>query len=84
MELNLINDLWSELKIFVPQTDRDDCADALVSMLIDDDFEAEDIRSAMGHDIHIKRALSSYLQTDDFDDEDPEDEFEDDKYLDDD
>lgn len=78
MTLELFDDLWSELKTFVQHTDRDDCAESLVSLLIDSDFEAQDIFNQLGHDIHIKRALSSYLETND-DQEDEEDD-EDDEY----
>jgi hypothetical protein len=58
--------------------DRADAADSLVSVLIDNDYDAEQIRSAFKSDSDIKRALQSYLDDTEEDlDEEEEDEYDD-------
>jgi hypothetical protein len=73
----VINELWSELKRYINSVDRADAADTVVSVLIDNDSSAEDIRDAFRGDADIKRALVEYLDLDKQDDED-----EDENYLD--
>jgi hypothetical protein len=83
MSVELAYDLWSELKRYVGAVDRTDAADALVNLLIDHDYDADDIRSAFKGDSEVKRALEVYIDdlgTDDdeeIDDDDYEDEDED-------
>jgi hypothetical protein len=62
--------------------DRDEAAETLVSVLIDNDISADDIKDAFKGEADIKRALTSYLkdhldeeEDDDYDDED-DDEYE--------
>jgi hypothetical protein len=73
----VINELWSELKRYMNSVDRADAADTVVSVLIDNDYSAEDIRDAFRGDADIKRSLAEYLDSDKQDDED-----EDEHYLD--
>jgi hypothetical protein len=77
MAVDLANDLWQEIKRYVSVVDRHDAADAVVSLLIDNDFDAGQIKDAFKGDNDIKRALQSYLD-DTVDDEDLEEEDEDD------
>ena len=80
MSVELAYDLWSELKRYVGAVDRTDAADALVNLLIDHDYDADDIRSAFKGDSEVKRALEVYI--DDLDTDDDE-EIEDEDYDDD-
>jgi hypothetical protein len=73
----VINEIWSELKRYMNSVDRGDAADTVVSVLIDNDYSAEEIRDAFRGDTDIKRSLAEYLDSDKQDDED-----EDDNYLD--
>ena len=70
------NELWSELKRYVNTVDRAEAAVTVVSVLIDHDCDAEDIRDAFKGDSDIKRALTDYLDNDkDYvDDEDAEED----------
>lgn len=83
MSVELAYDLWSELKRYVGAVDRTDAADALVNLLIDHDYDADDIRSAFKGDSEVKRALEVYIDdlgTDDdeeIDDEDYDDDNDD-------
>ena len=76
MAVDLAHDLWQELKRYIGTTDREDAADTLVNVLIDNDYDAEQIRDTFKGDADIKRALQSYLddlEEEDFDEEDEDD-----------
>jgi len=81
MSVELASEIWSELKRYVNTVDRDEAAETLVSVLIDNDLAADEIRNAFKGDSDVKRALTSYLRDheDVEDDEDVEDEDEDDE-----
>ena len=57
------NELWSELKRYVNTVDRAEAAVTVVSVLIDHDCDAEDIRDAFKGDSDIKRALTDLTTT---------------------
>jgi hypothetical protein len=69
--------IWDELKRYINTVDRSEAAEALVNVLIDNDIDANDIRTAFAGDRDIKAALSSYADDDveelEQDDEDIED-----------
>jgi hypothetical protein len=73
MSAELSKEIWHELKRYVNPQDRDEAAETLVSVLIDNDVSADEIRDAFKGDPEVKRALTSYLK-DHADDED-EDEY---------
>jgi hypothetical protein len=75
MSLDVAYDLWTELRRFLSAPDRSEAADALVNVLIDNDYDAEGIRAAFKGDNDVKRALQTYL--DDTDEEELEDYDED-------
>ena len=62
MSVELANEIWSELKRYVNTVDRADAAETMVSVLIDNDVSADDIKLAFKSDAEIKRALTSYLK----------------------
>jgi hypothetical protein len=83
MAVNLANEVWQELKRYVNGMDRGEAAEALVSVLIDNDISAEEIKSAFKSDSEVKQALKQYLddhadeEEDDYDDDDYDDEDDD-------
>ena len=84
MSVELSKEIWDEIKRYVNVVDRDEAAETLVSVLIDNDANADEIKSIFKSDNEVKRALTSYLKDhedheDDEDDEDHEDD-EDDTY----
>jgi hypothetical protein len=85
MSVELSREIWDELKRYVNVVDRDEAAETLVTVLIDNDVGADEIKSTFKSDSEVKRALTSYLEDhgDEIDDED-EDDDEDDDYEDDD
>ena len=90
MKLALIAEVWYMMKESVIATDRDTVAENLVSILIDNDHSAAEIRSAFREDSDVISALKYHIDDaiefeeddevdyDDFD-EDIEDE-EDEEY----
>ena len=83
MSGELSKEIWDELKRYVNPQDRDEAAETLVSVLIDNDADADDIKTVFKSDSEVKRALASYLK-DHADEEEEEEEYEDDDYEDDD
>jgi hypothetical protein len=82
MTVELANEIWSELKRYVNTVDRDDAAETLVSVLIDNDVGPDEIKAVFKSDSDVKKALASYLS--DHDEPDDEEEVEDDDYNEDD
>ena len=72
MSSHIASEIWGELKRYINTVDREEAAEILVSILIDNDESAEDIKSVFKGDTDVKRALASYI--DDQEDEEIEDE----------
>ena len=69
----IASEIWGELKRFVNTVDRSEAAETVVQILMDNDSDVEDIRSAFKGDTDIKRALTDYLDNDkDYVEEDDE------------
>jgi len=69
------SELWSELKRYVNTVDRDEAAQTVVAILIDNDCDVDDIKDTFKGDTDIKRALTAYLDNDkSYVDEDDEDD----------
>ena len=81
MSVELSKEIWDELKRYVNTVDRDEAAETLVSVLIDNDADADEIKSVFKTDSEVKRALTSYLKDHEEadEDEDYEDDFEEDE-----
>jgi hypothetical protein len=75
MSVELSKEIWDELKRYVNTVDKDDAAETLVSVLIDNDCAADDIKSVFKTDSAVKAALAHYLKdhAEDEEDEDEED-----------
>jgi hypothetical protein len=80
MSVELSKEIWDELKRYVNTVDRNEAAETLVSVLIDNDASADEIRNTFKGDTEVKHALASYLKDHEEDeeideyDEDEEDE----------
>jgi hypothetical protein len=81
MSVELSKEIWDELRRYVNTVDRAEAAETLVSVLIDNDVDADEIKDTFKSDSEIKRALAHYLkdheEVDELDDDDYE---EDDDY----
>jgi hypothetical protein len=76
MTIEVAAELWGELKRYVNTVDREEAAESVVSILVDNDYDADDIRDAFKGDSDIKRALAAYTNNDeeDVDEEDVDEE----------
>jgi hypothetical protein len=79
MAVDLASEIWNELKRYVNTVDRAEAAETVVQILMDNDADVEDIRTAFKGDSDIKRALTAYLDNDkDYvEDEDEDEDFDD-------
>lgn len=84
MSAVVIKEVWDELKRHINVTEREDAAATLVSVLIDNDIDADEIRSAFKNDAEVKRAVATYVKDHSDEDEDEYEEYEDDEDEDDD
>ena len=79
MSVELSREIWNELKRYVNPQDRDEAAETLVSVLIDNDTGADEIKTVFKTDSEVKRALAHYLKDHEDDEEDLDDSDEDDE-----
>ena len=77
MSVELAAEIWAEVKRYVNSVDRSEAAETLVTVLIDNDVSAEEIKNSFKGDSDVKRALADYLkeeevleeEDDDYDDD---------------
>lgn len=74
MSVDLAKEIWNELKRHINTVDRDEAAETLVSVLIDNDVDADDIKSTFKTDSAVKAALAHYIK--DHQDEEDDDEYD--------
>lgn len=84
MAVELSKEIWDELKRYVNPQDRTEATETLISVLIDNDVGADEIKEVFKGDTEVKRALASYLKDqadeDEYDEEDDDDDEEEDDY----
>ena len=78
MSVELASEIWTEVKRYVNSVDRNEAAETIVSILIDNDIDAEEIKAAFKGDGDIKRALADYLKEEEELEEEEEDDYDDD------
>lgn len=71
---SVASELWGELKRFVNTVDRAEAAETVLSILIDNDCDMDDIKEAFKGDSDIKRALTAYINNNEEVDDEDEDE----------
>lgn len=79
MPVALASEVWGELKRYISTVDRDEAAETLVNILIDNDIDIEEIKSNFKGDTDIKRALSQYTE-DIEEDDDVDEDYDDEEY----
>ena len=82
MSVELSKEIWDEIKRYVNVVDRNEAAETLVSVLIDNDVAADEIKETFKSDGDVKRALAHYLKDleDDDEEEDQDDDGDDEDY----
>jgi len=77
MSVELSKEIWDELKRYVNTVDRAEAAETLVSVLIDNDIDADEIKDAFKSDAEVKRALAHYLKDHEEEEDEEEDDYDD-------
>ena len=77
------SEIWSELKRYVNTVDRNEAAETIVSILIDNDCDVDDIKDTFKGEPDIKRALTAYLDNDKTYEDEEDDAEEEDYHADD-
>ena len=79
MSLDFVSEVWDALRSHIDLNERTDAADSLINLLIDNNYEPEDIKEAFRGDKDLLSALKYYLEQHDVDEEveDEEDQDED-------
>jgi hypothetical protein len=62
MSIELSREIWDELKRYINVVDREEAAEIMVSVLIDNDASAEEIKDTFKGDADIRRAISTYIE----------------------
>jgi hypothetical protein len=84
MSVDLAAAVWEEIKRYIGSMDRVEAADALVSLLVDSNFDSDEIRDAFRGDPEVKKALNADLKDHADDESEESDDEADDDYNDDD
>ena len=69
IEVDVLSELYTIMKQYIPSKDRQECADNIMSVMVDY-LNDVDVREFGGTDSALKRALKEYVE----EDEDPQDE----------
>jgi hypothetical protein len=77
MSAELSKEIWTELRRYVNTVDRDEAAETLVSVLIDNDVDADEIKNTFKSDSEVKRALAHYLKDHEDEEDNEEEDYED-------
>jgi len=82
MSVDLASEIWNELKRYINTVDREESAEVLVSVLVDNDVDPDEIRDAFKGDKDVKAALAAYIKdiNDEPEEEEEEEEDEDDRW----
>jgi len=79
MSLDFTAEVWDAIRSHIDFNERSDAADTLVNLLIDNNYEADDIKEAFRGDKEVLTALKGYIEEHDveeyeeFDEEQDED-----------
>jgi hypothetical protein len=69
MDLAIISEIWDSLRNHIDFNDRSDASDAIVNLLIEHNYEPDDIKEAFRGDKDISVALKYYADQHDIGEE---------------
>jgi hypothetical protein len=83
MNLDFVAEVWDALRSHIDFNDRSEAADSLVNLLIDNNYEAEDIKDAFKGEKEVITALKEYMAQqdveesyEDYDEDDTDEEWD--------
>jgi len=77
MSLNFVTEVWDALRTHIDFNERGDAADTLINLLIDNNYEADEIKDAFKNDKEVLKALKGYTDQHDAEEYEEYDEDED-------
>jgi hypothetical protein len=77
MSLSFTTEIWDALRAHIDFNDRSDAADTLINLLIDNNYEASDIKDSFKNDKEVLKALKGYTDQQDGEEYEEYDEDED-------
>ena len=83
MSITVIHEVWRALKSEIDENSLPNAAESLVDVLIQNDYEASDIKAEFRRDIHVMDALKAFMASQEDEEEDDYEEEEDDEDYDD-
>ena len=78
MSLDFVSEVWDALRSHIDFNERGEAADSLINLLIDNNYEPEDIKDAFRGDKDLLSALKGYMEQHDSEEE-YEEEYEEDQ-----
>ena len=76
MSLDFVAEVWDAIRNHIDLNERKDAADTLVNLLIDNNYEADEIKDAFRGEKEILTALKDYVSEHEIE-EDYEEDYED-------
>lgn len=80
MSLDFVAEVWDALRSHIDISERKDAADTLVSFLIDNNYEADEIKESFRGEKEILNALKDYVSEHELEEEYEEDDYEEDEW----
>jgi len=80
MSLNLICEVWDAMRSHIDLNERNEAADTLVNLLVDNNFEADEIKEAFRGEKEVLNALKNYVNHQESDEDFDEDYDEEDDW----
>jgi len=80
MSLDTIAEVWDALRLHIDSNERVEAADTLVTYLMENNYEASEIKTAFRGEKDIAKALTYYIDTHEEEEDEEDDYDEDDKY----
>ena len=82
MSLEIVAEVWDALNSHIDLSERGEAADTLVDLLIDHNYEPDDIKTSFRGNKTVLKALTAYMEDhdaevedDDYDDESDDDDW---------
>lgn len=74
-DVDSVRDIWNVLKEYIPQKEKQEAADHLISLLVDMDFPDSEFQSLVRSDRYLEEAAQEYLEEDEDEDEDNDEQW---------
>ena len=80
MSLDFVAEVWDALRTHIDFNERKEAADTLVNLLIENNYEADEIKDAFRGEKEILTALKDYVSEHEAEEEYEEDDYEEDEW----